>query len=231
MVKAALKTALLLTVSLASVQAAAQTQAPASNPIKREGQEISAAARGMFEPPQTFFSPQNLTLSAGVGFTNFTQQGTDNLTGAGGGWMLRAIFGADRALAVEGAYVGGAYPVTAFNGDTGTIIQSGLEALARLGFPIRHNLAYVLPYITAGVGVTLFNSTGLNTALTGVQSSDGVFNLPAGFGVAFGIDRLSFDMRFLYRPAFGSTMFENANSGGATGQSTIAVSGILGYRL
>jgi hypothetical protein len=233
-----LKAGLLLSAGLASSSAMAQTTraaretSHAAGPIQHGSEELGAAAHGMFQTPKEFFSRQNLTVAAGGGFTNFTEQGTDAVTGAGGNWTLRGIFGADQALALEGGYVGAAYPVTALNGDTGTVVSTGFEALGRIGYPIRRGMGFILPYFTTGLGTTIYTSAGLNSSTTGISGTDWVFNIPVGFGIGLGYERFSFDLRFIYRPAWGASMFDHANPGGvlATGDNTLSVGGLLGYR-
>jgi hypothetical protein len=140
------------------------------------------------------------------------------------------VFGADKALAVEGAYIGAAYPITARNGDGGTIISNGFEVLGRLGYPVRHNLGYVIPYVTTGLGIALYDSTGLNNIATGVEESDVVFDIPAGGGISAGYDRLNLDLRMLYRANFGSTMFNAATAGRGGGVSGYSITAMAGYR-
>jgi hypothetical protein len=210
----------------------AKTPAPTTPPPLEQGaKEMGTAARGMVERPEQFFSQHNLTVSGGGGFSDITSTGTDGLLGVGGSWTLRGVFGADRALAVEGAYVGAAYPITARNGDAGTILSNGFEVLGRVGYPVRHNLAYVIPYLTTGLGMTLYDSTGLNNFATGVEESDVVFHIPAGGGISAGYDRLNLDLRLLYRAGFGSTMFDAASTRvGGGGASSVSLTAMAGYR-
>jgi hypothetical protein len=200
-------------------------------PLQQGTKEMGAEARGIVEQPERFISQHNLTVSAGGGFSDITSTGTDGLLGVGGSWTVRGVFGADRALAVEGAYIGAAYPITARNGDAGTILSNGFEVLGRVGYPIRHNRGYVIPYVTTGLGLALYDSSGLNNLATGVEESDVVFDIPAGGGISAGVDRLNLDLRLLYRAGFGSSMFDSAaarpNGGGV---SSVSLTAMAGYR-
>jgi hypothetical protein len=224
--------ALMLGAICGSARAWAEAPPSTEPPPQQQGaKEMGTEARGIVEQPAQFISQRNLTLSGGAGFSDITSTGTDGLLGVGGSWTLRGVFGADRALAVEGAYVGAAYPITARNGDAGTILSNGFEVLGRVGYPIRHGLGYVIPYVTTGLGVTLYDSSGLNNLATGVEESDVVFDIPAGGGISAGYDRLNLDLRLLYRAGFGSTMFDSATARpGGAGVSGVSLTAMAGYK-
>jgi hypothetical protein len=206
----------------------------ASTVARAEGsgsRELGTSARNIFESPQTFFSIHNLTVAAGGGFTDFTDGGTDAITSAGGSWTVRGIFGADQALALEGGYLGAAYPVHTRGGDDGTVFSNGLEAIGRLGYPLRHKRAYAIPYLAGGLGVSFYNTANLSDA-SGIESTDLVFNVPVGFGIGVGYDRWNFDVRYMYRPGWGASMFDRAAAPGANrGDNNLSFSGLIGYRL
>jgi hypothetical protein len=216
----------------AAAQAAPRNRASGTTePIEHGRSELSASARNMLESPQSFFSRENLSVAAGGGFIDFTDTGTDLLTSPGGSWTVRGIFGADQALSLEGGYLGAAIPVTALNGDTGSVISNGLEALGRVGYPLRGNRYFFLPYLTAGLGFNIFNAASLGDA-TGVDGSDLVFTIPIGFGLGAGYDRFTFDVRYMYRPSWGASMFDDAIGPGTDrGDNTVSFTAMVGYRL
>jgi hypothetical protein len=224
------KAGLLATLAMLGTKAWAQDDQSTSSPVQHGAREMGTSARGILQSPRDYFSVRNLTVWGGAGFSDFSEQGTDLLTRTGGSWIVRGMFGADQAIGMEGAYVGAAYPLRALNGDGGSLISNGLEALGRVGYPIRRDWGFLLPYVTTGLGFTIFNAVNVNEAASGIGGSDVVFNIPVGFGMGAGFGRWNFDARFLFRPGWGSTMFDNAGTGNLShGDNTLALSGLVGY--
>jgi hypothetical protein len=222
---------LLAGVALAGGPALAQDTGD-PGPMTNYGQnELGASAEAMFDKPETYFARDNLTLQLGGGFSEFTDGGTDQLVGTGGSWILRGIFGADQAIGLEGAYVGAAYPITALSGDQGTLVSNGVEVMARLGYPFRRDEGFVMPYLGAGTGFTIYNAGWLDEATSGIDDSDVVFNLPIAAGIGAGYGRFSVDVRFTYRPTWGSSMFNGASDTTlATGLGAISFAMMAGYK-
>jgi hypothetical protein len=195
-------------------------------------EEVGTSTRGMAVEQRRFFSLPNLTLSAGGGFSNFTQGGTQAITSAGGVWELRAVLGADQIFGLEAGYVGGGYGLTTAVGN-GNLISTGLEALARVGYPFRvgsMGRSYITPYATVGLGWNLFSLSGLSASEAGIQGSDSTFTLPWGAGVVFGQNHFTLDVRFLSRPAFGDTLLQPIVLQSDNGLNAYEISGLLGYR-
>jgi len=228
--KRAVRMGVVLAPCLAAAGASAQTGDDPPTPLERGRSEIGAAGRSILQSPRTYFSAENFTVAVGGGFTSFTQRGTDELADAGGSWTVRGAFGADQALGLEAAYLGAAYPVTALTGESGSVVSNGLEALARVGYPVRREVSYIMPYVALGLGWSLYNRSGLGDE-TGIEETDSVMTIPLAFGIGVGYRRLSFDLRFAYRPALADSMFDNAtDSIFSTGSNTLSASGLVGYR-
>jgi hypothetical protein len=224
-----IKAGLLLAASLAS--GAALAQGGVGRAIERGGQEIEKSGRNMLTSPDTYFSMDNFTLEVGGGFSNFTQNGADDVSSTGGDWTVRGIFGIDQAIGIEGGYLGAAYPVTGLTGDDGTVFSNGIEALARVGYPIRRDRYFILPYLGAGLGVSLYNLSGVSSEESGIRENDWVWTIPLTAGIGGGYDRLSLDLRFVYRPSFGDSLFDAAvPTSTSTGLSTVAFTALVGYR-
>jgi opacity protein-like surface antigen len=210
------------------------TADPAKQPLIEPAQtppEAEAAAKGEIGGTPAYFSIENFYLYAGGGFINFSDRGTEDITNAGGTWMLRAAFGIATPIAIEGGYFGGAFPVHSIAGN-GSVISTGLEVIGRVGYPIHRGLAFIVPYIGAGVGWNLYSlAGGLTTEETGIQGSDSTFTIPLAVGLGMGYEHLNFDLRFLYRPTYGDNMFDDAiTTGFDSGLSTVELSAMMGYR-
>jgi hypothetical protein len=193
-------------------------------------EDVGTAARGIAEEPARFFSAENFSLQVGGGFTSFTEATSSQLSRLGGTWLLRGIFGSTGPVGVEADYFGTARGVRATDGDGGSVVSNGLDALARVGYPFHRGAAFMVPYLTAGVGLSLYGSTGIDTATSGIGSTDLVFEIPVGLGVSGGVGRFVADLRFLYRPSFGGDLFRNAPGAETSGEDNIAVTLTGGYR-
>lgn len=144
---------------------------------------------------------------------------------------MRATWGLDKVLGAEVAYLGAAFPVESAAMSEGAIVQTGVEALVRLGYPMKPRDGYVLtPYLAGGLGWSAFNLVGaadVNPAQ--IANDDGIFYLPMGLGVSGTHGRLSADLRFIWRPAYGDEMFQAANQTDMeSGQNTVSLGASLG---
>jgi hypothetical protein len=192
-----------------------------------------ARAQGsLFDRARDFFDDRAFALQAGGGFANFTERGAKALTAPGGSWTVRTTWGMARRLGVEVGYLGAALPMDVPGVGDAAVVQTGLEAMLRLGLPLYPDArSFITPYLTGGLGWSAFNMLGADPAAsTGMSNSDGVFSLPIGFGVSLGYDRLSLDARLMYRPAFADEMFRGANQSIYTaGQNTLGATAAFGY--
>jgi hypothetical protein len=229
-----LKTGVAAALSLLGASASAQDGTrgdPDPTPLGSAGRELGTSARGLLTDPRRYFSRENFALSVGGGFTTFTQAAVEDITTPGGSWTVRGVFGMDQGVALEGAYVGAAYGVEPGTGDNGAVVSNGAELLLRIGLPVRRERVVILPYLTGGVGWAWYSLVNVDAAATGIRDDDGVFTIPFGLGFVVGYDRFSFDVRFLFRPAFGDEMFDNATASAfSPGENTLSVSGLVGYR-
>lgn len=229
-----LKSGLAAALCLLGTSASAQDPGidePTTTGLGQGLREMGTSTRGILTDPREYFALSNLTLSGGGAYVNFTEGGTMDLTTGGGSWTVRGVFGMDQPLGIELAYVGAANGVETPLGDNGSVIQSDIDVLLRFGFPFRGERRYILPYATAGIGLNWFSLVDVDAALTGIESSDFVFQLPVGGGIALGQGHWTVDARFLWRPSFGSEMFENAvGVGENSGQAAWSIGGLVGYR-
>jgi hypothetical protein len=192
----------------------------------------AGAQQGLIGSAREFFDQRTVAVHAGGGFANFTERGTKQVTEPGASWTVRTSWGMARKLGLEVGYLGAALPIDSPRMDDAVVLQTGIEALVRLGYPIfRNSNAFFTPYLAGGLGWSAFNLLGADAGNGAeIGNADGALTLPVGFGLGLGYQRFSLDARLLYRPAFGDEMFRGANETQFTaGQNTLGVSATLGY--
>ncbi len=114
-------------------------------------------------------------------------------------------------------------------GESASVISTGFEGLIRLGYPVVHNdLAFIEPYVGAGLGWTLYNVAGVDEEDAGVENNDGVMAFPLAIGVGGGYKHFTADVRLMYRPTVFDDMFPDFSSDGTSGEDTLSVSGLIG---
>lgn len=187
-------------------------------------------AQNLLRDARDTWSSRQLILEAGTGFANFTEGGTKTLTDPGAMWTVRGILGARRVLSAELGYIGSARPAEIPGVVDASVVQTGFEALARVGYPaLISDLVALTPYAGLGVGWSLYNLAGEERPVPGLSDNDGVFTLPLAFGVMAGYDRLSLDFRFVYRPAWGESLFNDLYDGQlGDGLNSLGLSAALG---
>lgn len=210
-----------VTRTVVSLGAAALAIGGLADAAHAQGLGVSTRAR-------SFVEQHPLTLQVGGGFENLTEKGAQDVTSAGGQWTVRAVLGEANVLGVEAAYLGSAQGYSQAGVGDGTLVRNGVEAMARLGYPVRSNRGFLTPYATAGLGWNVFTLAGVDAA--GLNKNDSVLTIPFGGGLVAGYDRYSLDLRAVYRPAFGDTMFDNvSNSIFTAGLNSYALTAALGY--
>jgi hypothetical protein len=208
----------------------AESDSPAAEAAQNEARQLDTSARGIVNEPERYFAADNFSLLAGGGISSFTGSVAQDLSRLGGTWTVRGLFGLNRPIGIEGAYIGSAYPVRATDGDGGSVVSNGLEALVRASYPVVGRHAFVAPYLTAGIGAATYGSHEIDSSATGLSSTDAIFEIPVGAGIGAGYDRLALDLRFMLRPSIGGDLFRRAPGTEASGETNIAVSLLAGYR-
>lgn len=155
--------------------------------------------------------PGRITVQAGGGYSNFTENGTRDLTTPGGLWTVRASSWANRWLGVEAGYIGTANGFDPPTGGDAAILRNGFDVDLKLGYPVAVGNAYVAPYGLIGLGIDFLVLAGAEGNRAGADTHDTAFALPVGVGLTAGLDRYSLDARFAFRSNFGDAMFDSAN--------------------
>ncbi len=156
------------------------------------------------------------TISVGGGVSDFTNANLRSRTGLNAAYEARLSFGINAPLALEAAYVGTAANIKSLGLDTNAmLISNGAEALARLNI----GTLDFQPYIVGGASWVRYDVVNASFNTSDVRSSDDVFAIPAGAGVAkyLGDSGLVLDARFTYRFNFNDDLIRstpgNANAG------------------
>lgn len=159
--------------------------------------------------PEHIRSPMGTGFEVGGGVADFADSELRDLSGTGGTWNARAIFGTRSAIAGEVAYVGGAADIDALGLNTNAaIVRNGVEANLRLNLPIVSGPWMLAPYAFGGVGFTRFDLVNEGTNTSSVRSNDDVLNIPVGAGFAMTYGRFRLDGRYSYYPAFDDELLE-----------------------
>lgn len=179
------------------------------------------------ERPSHLLTPAGLGISVGGGITNFINGDTSDVAGLGGLWEARLTYGTRSFVAIEAAYVGSAQPtdVTGLSSDA-NLIGNGGEANLRINF----TRTTVQPYIFGGGGWTHYQLVNDDVNLSGVDSRDDVFFVPAGVGLGIHAGGFLFDIRGTARFAFDEQLVDSAVSGNGDLDSWSA-SARLGWEL
>ncbi len=152
--------------------------------------------------PMPLFSTVGLRFSLGGGISEFTDSPMEDMTDLGGNWEARLLVGANSILGLEAAYIGSARDIDALGlDDDAVLLGTGVEANARLNFlKFADDRADV--YAVGGIGWNHYEivNEGFNTS--NVQDHDGVLIVPVGVGLGYRVERLTFDVRGTWRPAF-----------------------------
>jgi outer membrane protein OmpA-like peptidoglycan-associated protein len=153
-----------------------------------------------------------LGFALGGGVIDFTDKQSRALTGTGGSWDARVIFGTRLPLALELAYVGSAQGMNDIAGisTNSYLVGNGGEGDLRIQLPT----FFVRPYIFGGLGwmhYSLVNTNGNNSVLA---SSDDLLTVPMGTGImARAVFGGTLDIRGTFRLQYRETMFDGYYSG------------------
>ncbi len=151
--------------------------------------------------------PKELSLEAGLGFSNFTGRLGDSYK-TGAGWNIRAAYKADSLIGAELGYFGSANPRedSLEPGDWG--FMNGLDLGARISW---QNDTIFRPFVAGGAGISFMNTffeTSLD--LIGGEEADDTWMLhfPVGVGVnSYPGENLMVGLRYDYR--FQTNIIDN----------------------
>ncbi len=159
-------------------------------------------------PPPASRPHLGFALQIGGSFQEFTNQSLRDSTGTGGSWDVRLVGGTHSILGFEVAYIGSSREITPLGrSSSSNLFSTGGEAALRLNAPIVRGQVLLEPFGFVGVGWEHYAILNYGAAFSAdYTSTDNVFTIPVGGGLAF-VDRaLLLDVRASYTPTYDNNM-------------------------
>jgi hypothetical protein len=166
--------------------------------------------------------PEDYRLGVGMmfggGITDFASPTVRDMTGTGGAWDVRLIFGQREVLALETAYVGSAHYISALGLDTDAmLVSNGAEGTLRLNIPVIDHGSIIEPFGFVGLGWSRYELTQTAYNRSNLTTAENVMEVPYGAGLTMGSDGFLVDIRFTYRATYYDQLMRLPTSSGATG--------------
>jgi hypothetical protein len=159
--------------------------------------------RGLPRPP----SGIGVAVMAGGGVTDFIGGNMQANTNMAGFWDVRVVAGTRTYVGVEASYLGTAQTIHGLGlSQDGTLISNGVEGALRLNAPFAERGVLLEPYAFGGLGWAHYHVSDTEVATSDVNRHDDVMTVPAGAGFGVGYHGFVADVRFTYRPTFGSNL-------------------------
>jgi hypothetical protein len=160
-----------------------------------------------------------LAMTVGGGVDDFAGDALRHSTQIGGSWNARLTIGQHNILAGEVSYIGSAQNINSLGiGTRSTIVGNGIQGDLRLNATLD---TMFQPFVYAGAAWRHYSTTETPNAFADLATTDDVFEVPVGAGIAAYFGGLTVDVRGEYRFAFGGNSSDsNGNSldrWGATG--------------
>ncbi len=166
--------------------------------------------------------PEDYRLGVGMmfggGITDFSSPTVRDMTGTGGAWDARLIFGQREVLALETAYVGSAHYIAAAGLDNDAmLVSNGAEGTLRLNIPVIDHGSIIEPFGFVGLGWSRYELTQTAYNHSNITTAENVMEVPYGAGLTMGSDGFLVDIRFTYRATYYDQLMRAPTSSGATG--------------
>jgi hypothetical protein len=153
----------------------------------------------------------------GGGITDFESQSVREMTGTGGAWDVRLIFGQREVLALETAYVGSAHYISAAGLDNDAmLVSNGAEGALRLNIPIIDHGSIIEPFGFVGLGWSRYELTQTAYNRSNLTTAENVMEVPYGAGLTMGSDGFLVDIRFTYRSTYYDQLMRVPSSSSST---------------
>jgi len=167
----------------------------------------------------TAVDPNEYELGVGIlfggGVIDYTKAHVRDVTGTGGQWDVRLIFGPREVLALETAYVGSARDISGVGLMSGALLVSnGAEGTLRLNIPFIEGLTIVEPFGFVGLGWSRYHVSRSQIAdfTSNFAHDDDVLDVPYGAGISIGYGGFLCDARFTYRATYYNDLLRAAGS-------------------
>jgi hypothetical protein len=178
------------------------------------------------QAPPAWRAPVGMAVLIGGGFQDFSNDTLRSMTGSGGYWNARLLFGTRQPIGVEAAYVGDARSISGLGlSSNSRLMSNGAEGALRLNLPIAQGASLVEPFAFVGLGWAHYQVSGNNTATSDLAASDDVLTLPYGAGLELSYRGLMADARFTYR----QTYYNNLLGSGGGDLNNWGVGALIGF--
>jgi hypothetical protein len=162
--------------------------------------------------------PQQWSVSAGLGVTDFTGRNAGDATDIGITYDVRVGYRLTPGLRVEGALFRSTQAIAALGLEADAdIVGTGLEGVVRYDFlsVAAFDLGGVQmsPFVFGGLGYQKFSLSDEGANTSDIAASDNTLVLPVGAGIGGTRGALQLDARFTWRQTFDDQMF-SARVGG-----------------
>lgn len=155
------------------------------------------------QAPPVWRAPVGVAFLVGGGFQDFSNGTLRSMTGNGGYWNARLLFGTRHLIGFEAAYVGDARSISGLGlSSNSRLMSNGAEGALRLNLPLAQGGSLLEPFAFVGLGWAHYQVSGNNAATSDVASSDDVLTLPYGAGLELSYRGLMADARFTYRQTY-----------------------------
>jgi hypothetical protein len=200
--------------SSAPVAASATATPP---PVELGAPPLPISPQSPYGSPHHPKRPQDYQLGVGMmfggGVTDFASPTVREMTGTGGAWDVRLIFGQREVLALETAYVGSAHYISANGLDSDAmLVSNGAEGVLRLNIPVIDHGSIIEPFGFVGLGWSRYELTQTAYNSSSISTVDNVMEVPYGAGLTMGSDGFLVDIRFTYRATYYDNMMRLASA-------------------
>jgi hypothetical protein len=220
--------------STGSSPAAPATATAVPPPVELGAAPLPIAPQSPYAPGHHPKRPEDYQLGVGMmfggGVTDFASPTVREMTGTGGAWDVRLIFGQREVLALETAYVGSAHYISANGLDSDAmLVSNGAEGVLRLNIPVIDHGSIIEPFGFVGLGWSRYELTQTAYNNSSISTVDNVMEVPYGAGLTMGSDGFLVDIRFTYRATYYDNMMRLASS--TTGENMRLDSWSLGAHI
>jgi hypothetical protein len=182
--------------------ARAQQEAYPTTPAVPQGEVQVRPARWQ---PISGFGGAALLGGGGFGFLDSRARSALDV---GGSWDFRTVWGTRRTFGGELAYVGSTQGINLAGISTNErLLRNGIEGTLRLNLPLDVGPTLMEPFAFGGVGWNIYRPQDVGVVTTINGRDDNQLVVPAGAGLEVGYHGLIADVRFTWRPAYYTSLF------------------------
>jgi hypothetical protein len=160
-----------------------------------------------------------IEAAIGAGVTGFLTQRARAFANPGGAWEVRVTLGSRLPFAFEGAYIGSRQSLAMLGLErNGFVLGNGAEGTLR--FNVTRTL--IQPYLFVGTGWTKYQLRDTKVRTRDGGTSDDVFQVPFGAGVAMRAHHAFVDVRGTGRLMYNDTLIDQVGGSSPIGAGPLS---------